>query len=129
MAPAHTFDQTTLDCLEKLGFKYITDGYGHRKYQLNHITFLPCSISKGKKIKGIDTICLHPNLMSDSEFLRLDSYLSENRSDFVDYMELLKEEQTLKKLKRRTQKRYVRYQKLKSFVYRKLKKMKLIGEK
>ena len=46
MAPAHSYDQATLQCLRQLGFRYITDGFGHRPYERDGLVFLPISAWK-----------------------------------------------------------------------------------
>ena len=70
MAPAHSFDQTTIDALKNNGFKYITDGFARNKYKREDMIFLPICNSI-RHIKTLSrswknlTVVIHTNNMSD----------------------------------------------------------------
>lgn len=89
MAPGHTYDKNTIRALKQCGFKYITDGY--TKYNVNYqnICFVPCRNEKESNKKGVNTICLHPNLMEESDFMELENKLQNNNGRYVDFQILL----------------------------------------
>ena len=60
MAPGHSFDLTTVNCLKELGFKYITDGYNIWPYSENGLKFIPQLFSSPHGLSfGVYTTCLH----------------------------------------------------------------------
>lgn len=60
MAPGHSFDLTTVQCLRELGFKYITDGYNIWPYSVNGLKFIPQLFSSPHGLRsGVFTTCLH----------------------------------------------------------------------
>tara|TARA_X000000368_G_C23058410_1_gene725335 strand:- start:290 stop:1027 length:738 start_codon:yes stop_codon:yes gene_type:complete len=60
MAPGHSFDLTTVNCLKELGFKYITDGYNIWPYSVNGLKFIPQLFSSPHGFgSGVFTTCLH----------------------------------------------------------------------
>ena len=69
MAPSHTFDQITLECLKELStIKLITDGFSYRHFKKQGFTFIPQQLWSIKKIPfGLYTICVHPTTMSESQ--------------------------------------------------------------
>lgn len=80
MAPGHTFDKNTLKALEELGFRVVTDGLYSLPYFRGRIMFVPCRLQKLKNISGIDTVCLHSNLMTDAEIKELEFFCKKNRN-------------------------------------------------
>ena len=75
MAPSHTFDKITLECLLELStIKLITDGFSYRHFKKQGFTFIPQQLWSVKKIPfGLYTICIHPTTMSEhqiDEFLK-----------------------------------------------------------
>lgn len=69
MAPSHTFDQITLECLKELStIKLITDGFSCRYFKKQEFTFIPQQLWSVKKMPfGLYTICIHPTTMSESQ--------------------------------------------------------------
>ena len=69
MAPSHTFDQITLECLSEFSkIKLITDGFSYRHFKKQGFTFIPQQLWSKKKIPfGLYTICVHPTTMSESQ--------------------------------------------------------------
>lgn len=69
MAPSHTFDQITLECLNEFtSIKLITDGFSYRPFKKQGFTFIPQQLWSIKKMPfGLYTICLHPSTMSESQ--------------------------------------------------------------
>lgn len=80
MAPGHTFDRKTLKALRKLGFTCVTDGYCSMPYRRTGLLFLPCTISEPRVPKHFDTLCLHPNHMTEPQFDELAKFIGAHRN-------------------------------------------------
>jgi hypothetical protein len=64
IAPAHTFDETTLQILKELDVKTISDGISFRPYiDPNGLTWVPVQVARFRSIYSfcICTVCLHHN--------------------------------------------------------------------
>ncbi|MBR5361436.1 MAG: DUF2334 domain-containing protein, partial [Lachnospiraceae bacterium] len=85
MAPGHSFDLNTLKALRELGFKALTDGLYNNPYIREDILFVPCTLTSHSKLKGTDTICLHPNMMDEHDVAELDAFLSEHHDEAICY--------------------------------------------
>lgn len=86
MAPAHSFDETTIQVLADLGFQALTDGYGFYPYTHGSIVMVPQLTSKPFKIGfGYSTICLHINSMTHHEIERLLNFVTLYADRFVDF--------------------------------------------
>lgn len=85
MAPGHTYDKNTLKALYDSGFRVITDGLFHKPYYEEKILFIPCRLRGFKKPSGVDTICLHTNLMSKQDMDKLEAFCKENRDVIVSF--------------------------------------------
>ena len=86
MAPAHSFDRLTIQALNTLDFKAITDGYGFYPYNTNSILMVPQMFSSPLNIGfGISTICLHINSMTDDDILNIQLFVEKNREKFIDF--------------------------------------------
>lgn len=69
MAPSHSFDTTTLDALERLGFGAVTDGMALYPYRRRGLTFVPQQLWRPKAMRfGVWTICLHSNTTEEVVF-------------------------------------------------------------
>ena len=79
MAPGHTFDRNTLKALHHLGFHTVTDGLYKRPYYYEKMLFVPCRLQEYRNVKGIDTICLHSNLMSEKDIKELEQFCKDNQ--------------------------------------------------
>ena len=93
MAPGHSFDKNTLRALKKLGFRYITDGYGSHPYSRGGLIFLPISFLRSRELKkeyGVTTYVVHCAEMTEEEYDRYEKLFREQRERFIDYGELLK---------------------------------------
>jgi predicted deacetylase len=86
MAPAHSFDEATLDALSALGFRGLTDGYGFFPYSMRSLTLVPqltsFPINAGF---GYSTICVHVNAMPEAAVARLLAFVERNVERFVDF--------------------------------------------
>lgn len=85
MAPGHTFDLNTLKALKELGFNAVTDALTASPYVREGILHIPCRLAGYDRIKGIDTICLHPNMMEEEDFAELENFISSHREEFISY--------------------------------------------
>ena len=85
MAPGHTFDSNTLRALRELGFNAVTDGLTAAPYIREGLLHVPCRLTGYDRVKGIDTICLHPNMMEDEDFAELESFIGSHKEDFISY--------------------------------------------
>jgi predicted deacetylase len=91
IAPSHTFDENTLDVLlAESKIRIISDSFAYYPYSKNGFLWIPQQLWKPKnKIFGVWTICLHPNMMTDSEFLHLDHFCKENKKKFINDIDCL----------------------------------------
>lgn len=85
MAPGHTYDENTVKALKELGFSTITDGLYTQCYEYEGIVCVPCRLSSYSKVSGLDTICLHTNLMDDEDCVELEEFIKANNGDFVEF--------------------------------------------
>lgn len=92
MAPAHSYDRNTLQALRQAGFRGLTDGFGSGPYLWCGLTFYPISFrleSSLKKEKGITTMVVHTNTLSDRDMERYRKIFKEQET--VSYGEYLRE--------------------------------------
>lgn len=88
MAPAHSFDHTTLDALHQLDFKHLTDGYGLYPYTIRDTTLLPCLFSTPKHFGfGVYTICIHVNTMSSDQIEKMLEFIKANSARIISFEE------------------------------------------
>ena len=96
MAPAHSFDASTLKALHSLGFKAVTDGFGNRPYTYAGLTFYPISYRQSDSLRsdrdGYTTFTVHTNTLSDTDFDRYEGYFKEYGTRFISYSEYLSAE-------------------------------------
>lgn len=85
MAPGHTYDENTVKAIKELGFSTITDGLYTQCYDYEGIVCVPCRLSSYSKVSGLDTICLHANLMDDDDFTELEEFISLHNGDFIEF--------------------------------------------
>jgi len=85
MAPGHTYDKNTLKALSECGFVVITDGLSSKPYMEEGILCIPCRLRGLKTPNGIDTICLHTNLMNDQDMDELEAFCKANRDVIVSF--------------------------------------------
>ncbi|HEY9461185.1 MAG TPA: DUF2334 domain-containing protein [Paralcaligenes sp.] len=90
MAPAHSFDRSTISALTSLGFKSLTDGYGVYPYMIESICALPQLFSSPIHFGfGVYTFCMHVNAMTMEEINNIDAFLRKNHRHFVSFDEAL----------------------------------------
>jgi hypothetical protein len=91
MAPAHSYDHTTLKCLSELGFKYITDGYALLPFEHDNLIFIPQLFARPSRfIPGLQTICLHTDTMNESQIKSIINFISYNSDKITCLDELMK---------------------------------------
>lgn len=85
MAPGHTFDKNTIKALRELGFSAVTDGLYKKPYYMDRILCIPCRLQEYRNVKGIDTICLHSNMMSEKEIKELEQFCYANKQNIISF--------------------------------------------
>lgn len=98
MAPAHTYDKRTLKALKELGFSWVTDGYTDHAYRRYGLIFIPCTVSKPVVVGSdrVNTVCYHPNMMTEQEFTELEAFLQQHAGEcmsFDTYLQQLAEQE------------------------------------
>ncbi|MBO5565280.1 MAG: DUF2334 domain-containing protein [Lachnospiraceae bacterium] len=92
MAPAHSYDKTTLRVLKENGFTRITDGFGKHPYVRDGITFYPISFRRSSSLAGGDgvtTLVVHPNTMTEEEFAIYEEIFRTHRIlPYSDYLSM-----------------------------------------
>lgn len=90
MAPAHSFDDQTVDALNYHKFVGVTDGYGFYPYRYRGLVFVPQLTSVPIRPGfGICTICVHVNSLSEEAIRRLISFVHFHRGNFISFEEAL----------------------------------------
>lgn len=90
-APAHTFDNYTIEALKTIhDIRFVSDGYALKAYRKNGMIFLP-SICDGpfNLPFGIYTFVFHPSKMNDDSFERLENFLKKNKTKIITATEAL----------------------------------------
>ena len=85
MAPGHTYDKNTLRALKACGFSTVTDGLYKNPYWDEGHLFIPCRMTSNYRLKGIDTICLHTNLMQDEDFHKLEEFCRQHKEEIIPF--------------------------------------------
>lgn len=86
MAPAHSYDRTTIACLKENSINVITDGYGLYPYYHDDVLFIPQLFSKPRKMPfGVYTWCLHINTMTERELDDLEVFIDKNIKDIISF--------------------------------------------
>ena len=77
VAPAHSFDRVTVEALlQETNIRTVSDGIARDQYFEDGVHWLPQTLwSLTEKSRGLWTVCLHPNTMSDAEYMRLEAQL------------------------------------------------------
>jgi len=77
IAPAHTFDKTTLKCLlEETTIRIVSDGLSNRPFRRFGFSWVPQQIWAPRGCPaGLWTICLHPNTMGEDMPARVEAFL------------------------------------------------------
>jgi predicted deacetylase len=91
MAPAHSFDMSTVRALEALEFQYLTDGYGLYPYHIGALTAVPQLFASPAHVGfGVYTICVHINNISEARLTKLMAFIERNARRFIRFEEAAK---------------------------------------
>lgn len=92
-APAHTFDNNTLNALrEESNIRIISDTIANRPYTRWGFTFIPQQAGHVRELPfHTVTFCYHPNVMNDLDYTYLDAFMEKNRTMFKDFSTVVKE--------------------------------------
>lgn len=84
-APAHTFDENTLEALkEESNIRIISDTIANDVYFENGFYFIPQQSGRVRKLPfKVVTFCYHPNIMNEENYVDLDSFLDKNQRKFT----------------------------------------------
>lgn len=87
IAPAHTFDENTLEAIKsETDIKIISDTIANSPYTKYGMTFVPQQTGRARKLPfELVTFCYHPNVMDDEAFMFLEGFISDHKSEFVDF--------------------------------------------
>lgn len=90
-APAHTYDENTLQALrEESNIRIISDTIATKPYRKEDFVFIPqlgghCA---EMKIPGIWTFCLHPSAMTEENFVTTEKFLKAHKDKMLGFDEL-----------------------------------------
>jgi hypothetical protein len=92
VAPAHSFDASTVAILSKLGVRIISDGYAIYPYQdADGITWIPQQLGRFHRLPfGVWTICCHFNRWTEHDTDRFRSDLRRYRHSLASVGDVLK---------------------------------------
>lgn len=92
MAPAHSFDDTTIKCLKDLNINIISDGLFLGPRLRNNMIWIPQQIWRFKKLPfGCWTICIHLLNMSNNSLETMKNSIEKNISFFINPSYLVKD--------------------------------------
>lgn len=90
-APSHTYDENTLTALrEESDIRIISDTIATKPYRYQDFTILPQLGGRcvERRLPGVWTFCLHPNMMSEEDFRRTDSFIQSHQQQFCGFDDL-----------------------------------------
>ncbi len=86
MAPSHSFDLTTLQALKELKFTTVTDGFALFPYIEHGLIFLPQLLASPRLIPfGVQTFCLHVNVMTEVQIRRVEEFVARHHREFITF--------------------------------------------
>lgn len=92
VAPRHGFDGNTLDALCRAGIEYLSDGLGRVPVRRGGVVWIPQQLWRPEvKRKGIWTICIHPNTITDSDAAALREFLRGHAAQFTNFERVIEE--------------------------------------
>ena len=90
-APSHTFDNNTLIALKECSdIRIISDTIATKPYRNGDFIFLPILGGMPRKafLPGIWTCCLHPSIMNDESFARVETFIRNNKENIRNFSQL-----------------------------------------
>jgi predicted deacetylase len=96
VAPAHSFDASTIEILLKLGIRVVNDGYALFPYQdPEGVVWIPQQVGKLRKLPiGIWTVCFHFNSWSNGDIRQLREDLERFRHTLLSVRQVLQQVST-----------------------------------
>lgn len=97
-APSHTMDINTIEALKiESRIRIISDTIADRPYSKYGMTFVPQQSGRARKLPfQLVTFCYHPNVMTENDFLYLDTFLNTHRKKFIGFpLEKTKRRETI----------------------------------
>jgi predicted deacetylase len=86
MAPAHSYDKTTLEVIKELGFSSVTDGFGLYPYWADGIFYVPQLFARPREMPfGVFTFCIHPNSINNSLLVGIGNFLRRNSENIISF--------------------------------------------
>lgn len=87
VAPGHSFDDTTLQVLNEIGIRQLSDGFSPYPYcDARGIIWVPQQLWRFRKMPfGVWTVCLHVNRWDSTDLKRFCSNLSEFQAGLTDW--------------------------------------------
>ncbi|MFA5349136.1 MAG: DUF2334 domain-containing protein [Candidatus Paceibacterota bacterium] len=93
VAPAHSFDRTTIKALKDSGFHYISDGFSLLPFKKYGIIWLPQIFGRIRSFPiGTVTFCIHVNTVSNADLKKLNDFIEKERRRIINFPELIKME-------------------------------------
>ena len=93
-APAHTFDENTLEALKiESDIRVISDTIALNPYKYHDFVFIPQfgGMCREMKLKGLFTFCLHPSKMNEDAFIGTEDFLRKHKTEFTSFDSIDKE--------------------------------------
>lgn len=89
-APAHTFDENTMEALRQCSeIRIISDTPANNYYYKDDFYFIPQQSGRVRNLPfSLVTFCYHPNKMAEKDFSELESFLSKHRVKFCSVEEI-----------------------------------------
>lgn len=89
VAPSHSFDHNTLRALSECSFRMISDGIALYPFWKNGLLWIPQLWWEPVEMSlGLHTICLHPQNLTESDFLAWEAFLKSHQDQLVDFEEV-----------------------------------------
>lgn len=90
-APAHTFDDVTLQALkEESNIRIISDTIANKPYKKDDFVFIPQlgGSCKDMKLPGVWTFCLHPSTMTEDNFVATEHFIKKHFDEILRFDDL-----------------------------------------
>lgn len=90
-APAHTFDENTLEALRtESNIRIISDTIATKPYRKNDFVFIPQigGHCMEMKMSGVWTFCFHPNTMNDIDFEATERFIQSHKKNMIGFGDL-----------------------------------------
>lgn len=92
VAPRHGFDKNTLIALREEGINYLSDGLARIPFLREGVVWIPQQLwAPANRRKGLWTVCLHPNSMTQAHADALEDFLRKHAAQFTSLHRVLAE--------------------------------------